>query len=320
MTLRFLTHSHCIWDLDLRCKLEAAMSGRASLLEAKLMIPGTEMTFLEFSADQELCYYWVCARCAQTPKEKASNMVRGCDPWRADNLARHASTKQHQAALQKLGFLPEDDAPPLEAPDVDQFLKVVNRKPAESLRSGVAGIGGAKKVLKMLRCLAQATLHIDSSTLASAESIMLQVDIRDMKLCVRFQACTEDLKVHRGVLGFESVCSNSHEEVMRGIQKALTRLCSLEGTLDDEALEARRAVWRFSMGWSFRHAAGTDRAAVFGLLSESEVHSERQSTLCAPNPVPTMVSSGDNQRCLPECHSREALHHEHYSALWSCGA
>ena len=240
MTLRFLTHSHCIWDLDLRCKLEAAMSGRASLLEAKLMIPGTEMTFLEFSADQELCYCWVCARCAQTPKEKASNMVRGCDPWRADNLARHASTKQHLAALQKLGFLPEDDAPPLEAPDVDQFLKVVNRKPAESLRSGVAGIGGAKKVLKMLRCLAQATLHIDSSTLASAESIMLQVDIRDMKLCVRFQACTEDLKVHRGVLGFESVCSNSHEEVMRGIQKALTRLCSLEGTLDDEALEALR--------------------------------------------------------------------------------
>ena len=160
--------------------------------------------------------------------------------WRADNLARHASTKQHLAALQKLGFLPEDDAPPLEAPDVDQFLKVVNRKPAESLRSGVAGIGGAKKVLKMLRCLAQATLHVDSSTLASAESIMLQVDIRDMKLCVRFQACTEDLKVHRGVLGFESVCSNSHEEVMRGIQKALTRLCSLEGTLDDEALEALR--------------------------------------------------------------------------------
>ena len=123
---------------------------------------------------------------------------------------------------------------------MDQFLKVVNRKPAESLRSGVAGIGGAKKVLKMLRCLAQATLHVDSSTLASAESIMLQVDIRDMKLCVRFQACTEDLKVHRGVLGFESVCSNSHEEVMRGIQKALTRLCSLEGTLDDEALEALR--------------------------------------------------------------------------------
>ena len=75
MTLRFLTRSHCIWGLDLHCTLEAAMSGRASLLEAKLMIPGTEMTFLEFSADQELCYCWVCARCAQTPKEKASNMV-----------------------------------------------------------------------------------------------------------------------------------------------------------------------------------------------------------------------------------------------------
>ena len=75
MTLRFLTHSHCIWDLDLRCKLEAAMSGRASLLEAKLMIPGTEMTFLEFSADQELCYCWVCARCAQTPKENGEQII-----------------------------------------------------------------------------------------------------------------------------------------------------------------------------------------------------------------------------------------------------
>ncbi|CAE7412961.1 unnamed protein product [Symbiodinium sp. CCMP2592] len=219
------------------------MSGRASLLQAKLMIPGTDMTFVEYNADQELCYCWGCARCAQTPKEEASNMVRGCDPARVDNLARHASAKQHQAALQQLGFLPQDDAPPLEAPEV-------------------------------------ATLHIDCSTLASAESIMLQVDIRDMKLCVRFQACTEDLKVHRGVLGFESVCSNSHEEVMRSIQKALTRLCSLEGTLDAEGLEALR-----------------DRVDVLNGDEASDMQLAltelQQSTLCTPNLVPTMVTVHD---------------------------
>ena len=231
--------------LQLQVRLQAAMSGRASILEAKLLIPGTQMTFLETKHDenekQELLYCWVCARCASTPKEKSANMVRGCEPWRVDNLARHAASKQHQAALHQLGFVPRDENLPLEAPQVEQFLKVLNRKPAESLRSGVAGVGGANKVLKMLQCLAQATLRIDHDILASCASIMIHVDIRDMKLCIRFQACTEDLKIHRGVLGYETVCSNSHKEVMRGIQKALRRLCSLDGDLDDQVLDAVRA-------------------------------------------------------------------------------
>ncbi|CAE7657751.1 unnamed protein product [Symbiodinium sp. CCMP2592] len=185
-------------------------------------IPGTEASWLKLLPDGTA----TCSVC-QTVFENAR---------RTDNIARHASSKGHRRRLEELGLV-ESGEDYGDAPPPSDFDKVARRKPGEALRHGCPGIGGAKKVLKMMRCVCEAMLQIDSSILQEAASILIQLDARQLRLCIRFQAADHDVMVRRGLLGFEQIESLGHQDVANGVQSALRRFCTFNGEVDVEKLQ-----------------------------------------------------------------------------------
>ena len=213
-------------------------SSKRSIQAAKLTIPGTDLSWLSFEYvdGEELAVCWPCKQVARTAAEKAANLVRGCDPCRVDNICRHASAKQHARALRELGFLEQEDEEECLAPSILQFRQVLERKPGQAFRSGVADVGGEKKVRKMVACLSDAAFMMDCEMLKNSWSILLQCDVKELRLAVRYQCCSADLQVRRGLLGVENIESKAHEQVVLGIQRSLERICSCNGELDQDAL------------------------------------------------------------------------------------
>ena len=200
------------------------------------LIPGTSMTWLQAKEVDgcERVFCWVCVKAAQTLTEKKAVLVcKGCAADRLDNLKRHATSSQHQRALERLGFLEPAQRSP-EAPSIDDFCKVAQRTPGQALQHGIPELYGAKKTTKMLGFLSDALVLLDKEFLRTAISIVLHSDVQALKLCISFRACNENLEIRTGVLGFEDIQSLAHDEIVRGHRAALTRLCSEQGVLDEE--------------------------------------------------------------------------------------
>ena len=214
----------------------------ASIQAAKLTIPGTDLSWLSFEHvdGEEVAVCWLCKQVARTPAEKAAKLVRGCDAGRLDNIGRHADAKQHMRALRELGYLEAEGEDESLAPSISQFRQTLERLPGQAFRSGVKGVGGEAKVKKMVSCLGDAASMMDCEILKNSWSILLQCDIKELRLAVRYQCCTADLQVRRGLLGIEDVESKAHDQVMLGVQRCLEKVCSCNGQLDQDALSCIR--------------------------------------------------------------------------------
>ena len=168
--------------------------------EKKTMIPGLNASWLSCSEEGQLgCL--VCKMTGMDNEYATYTVVTG----NFHNMKRHMLSKQHQAALSQLGVIEaaeDEDAPSLIA--FEQVAKGRMKGPS-ALRHGEAGVGGRKKITHMVQCLGDAVFELDRRFFATAETITLHTDVRQLKLLVRFRAANQKLEVRRGILGIKDL-------------------------------------------------------------------------------------------------------------------
>lgn len=79
--------------------------------------------------------------------------------------------------------------------------------------SGIPGLGGGKKIRRLIRCLAQAAWQADRNFLSQAESIALSRDESKGRLVVRFTAAKADLTTRAGLLGQARFAGSSGQAI-----------------------------------------------------------------------------------------------------------
>ena len=57
----------------------------------------------------------------------------------------------------------------------------------------------------MVQCLGDAVFELDRRFIATAETITLHTDVRQLKLLVRFRAANQNLQIRRGILGIKDL-------------------------------------------------------------------------------------------------------------------
>lgn len=168
--------------------------------EKKTRIPILNVSWLSVSDEGRIG----CVICKMT---KQDNEYGNYDVITGNfsNMRRHAECKQHQQALASLGLIDvgaEEDAPSLSA--FEQVARGRMKGPS-ALRHGEAGVGGRKKVTHMVQCLGDAVFELDRRFVATAETIALHTDVRQLKLLVRFRAANMKLEWRKGILGIEDL-------------------------------------------------------------------------------------------------------------------
>ena len=144
------------------------------------------------------------------------------------NVKRHAKRDQHQLALVKLGLIDVEDEDEEKAPSQEAFLKVAagRLKGPIAWRHGEGGVGGRKKVTNMVKCLSQAMFEADRRFLARAGSIVLHMDVRALKLMIRFRAANSKLEGRRGILGIVQLTRTTATVLQAALKQALRDLCT----------------------------------------------------------------------------------------------
>eukprot|EP00969_Alexandrium_andersonii_P003185 136833-Alexandrium_andersonii.AAC.1 len=69
------------------------------------------------------------------------------------------------------------------------------------MRHGVAGVAKRNKAFRMQWCLSEARRELNRKFLRQATSITYHQDARGNKLCSRFSACDQKLRVRKGIIG-----------------------------------------------------------------------------------------------------------------------
>ena len=139
------------------------------------------------------------------------------------NVKRHAKSDQHQLALVKLGLIDVEDGDEEKAPSQEAFLKVAagRLKGPIAWRHGEGGVGGRKKVTNMVKCLSQAMFEADRRFLARAGSIVLHMDVRALKLMIRFRAANSKLEGRRGIFGIAQLTRTTATVLQAALKQAL---------------------------------------------------------------------------------------------------
>lgn len=123
------------------------------------------------------------------------------------HLRRHASLSSHKRAVNRfLGKeVPtgnDDDDDEDMAPSADAFKHAWDAICAGlAPNAGVPGVGRRKKVVRMIKCLAEGIRMIDREWIVKAKSMALVRDERDSRLVVRFSLTTGELECRQGILG-----------------------------------------------------------------------------------------------------------------------
>ena len=165
---------------------------------------------------------WValCASCqsrtASTPDLKS----------RHDALPTSPAMLSVTSVLQPWWLGIVDDPSPEEAkscPSLAQFKAVAtNRLIAVALRQGEKDVGGRSKLTVMQQCLEQAMFEADRQFLSSSMCVALRMDVRDLRLLVRFRAVDDNLRTKAGVLGIVPLPRTTATELQTRLQKLLS--------------------------------------------------------------------------------------------------
>lgn len=144
------------------------------------------------------------------------------------NAKRHATSDQRQLALVKLGLIDVEDEDEEKAPSQEAFLKVAagRLKGPIAWRHGEGGVGGRKKVTNMVKCLSQAMFEADRRFLERAGSIVLHMDVRALKLMIRFRAANSKLEGRRGILGIVQLTRTTATVLQAALKQALRDFCT----------------------------------------------------------------------------------------------
>ncbi|CAJ1437841.1 unnamed protein product [Effrenium voratum] len=129
----------------------------------------------------------------------------------------HHKSHQHQEALAKLGL--------------GEF--------EQDLETGVAGVGGRKKITQMQYCLGRALFTLDQEFLRNAQVIAISEDVRQHKVLIRYAACDSNLQIRSGLLGYFELGTHSGNIGLRKAMKvALEVFClDFDGEVDRGLLE-----------------------------------------------------------------------------------
>lgn len=144
------------------------------------------------------------------------------------NVKRHQTSEQHLEALADLGLISELNDDKLPAPSIESFQRVAKGrlKGPIALQHGEAEVGGRKKITCMLRCLSEAMFQLDRKFLASAGTITLHMDVRQLKLLVRFRASNKDLEWKKGILGIAELPRTTSTCLEEGLKGILRTFCT----------------------------------------------------------------------------------------------
>ncbi len=116
------------------------------------------------------------------------------------NLLKHQESFVHrQAVARRFG---RTVAETKRAPRLSSFKAVLEEKSkATANRHGIDGVGGRKKVAKLMFCLKEAYMNMQRKFMAGCKSIAIHQDVAGKRLLVKFVAASESLEYASGVLG-----------------------------------------------------------------------------------------------------------------------
>ena len=121
------------------------------------------------------------------------------------HLRRHANLSSHKRAVNRLlgKEVPTDNDDDEDlAPSADAFKRAWDAICAGlAPNAGVPGVGCRKKVVQMVKCLAEGVRMIDREWIVKAKSMAVVRDERDSRLVVRFSLTTGELECRQGILG-----------------------------------------------------------------------------------------------------------------------
>ena len=145
----------------------------------------------------------------------------GVSLFRKSRLIKHGKSARHKRAVAKALGLDSDPGPG--APPRKHFHEVLvalQSGASHAGREGIAHIGKAKKIRKIVWCLAEAKRLFHLEKLRTSTTVALHQDGRKGFLAVRFACCgADDLRVTRGVLGIANL-AQSFDLSASGMQKA----------------------------------------------------------------------------------------------------
>ena len=150
---------------------------------------------------------------------------------RVSLLQRHAKTNFHKLCVARL-LEGETDLTPM-APSLAAFKKVIGHvvDHSSAAHRGIDEIGAGKKVLKMIRCCAEACQIMDMRFFKNLQSVALMRDARQGRLHIRFTAVDSELRVRRGMLGMVSAFGTGGLAVAKATRKIVDDFATvLRGT------------------------------------------------------------------------------------------
>jgi hypothetical protein len=127
-------------------------------------------------------------------------------------LRRHAQSQFHQKAA--AAYL--SGAQSAGAPDPSTFKRVIDHvcKHSGSAGAGITSLGGGRKVLRILKALATASLERDQEFAKRCKSWCMIRDSRKARLCIRYVMVDNQLNVRRGILGLARGRGSNAESIV----------------------------------------------------------------------------------------------------------
>ena len=138
---------------------------------------------------------------------------------RAHQLAKHQTSFTHRFAVRQSGALLRS-----RAPAHDDFRKVI-RAAKDGIRRGVDGVGVAKKLRRIIWCVAEAIRQQHRVALRRATSIAIHQDKRAAMLLVRFTAADAAMTQVSGILGLVQ-SHGGHLDIIRSTEDVVRSFCT----------------------------------------------------------------------------------------------
>ena len=200
----------CLWARNKKTWISKYLLDASDPSKGTWLMAGTNESTGMFSVG--------CCACklasAQTPYARlgvSGTSMQNC------NFLKHEKSPAHAAALIELGFGDAPDDVPQNAPPREHWNILL--KDARAGRAcgdtGIARVGGRKKIRKMLFCLAEGAREQHREALRKAQVISLHQDVGQGRLAVRYCCTDSRLQQRWGLLGAMRLLDPKYEEFMQ---------------------------------------------------------------------------------------------------------